>query len=91
MHTTDIDRTPSWMAALAKVGRLTAREREVFLLLADGPTNGEIAGGLFISERTVRAHIVSIQTKLGLRSRLKACLAAAAYIQTTRTALAEAG
>ncbi|MET9959375.1 LuxR C-terminal-related transcriptional regulator [Streptomyces sp. NPDC006326] len=90
MHTEDRP-TPSWMAALAKVGRLTTREQEVFLLLADGPTNGEIADSLFITERTVRAHIVSIQAKLGLCSRLKACLAAAAYTQTSTPTLAEAG
>ncbi|MFJ6722248.1 hypothetical protein [Streptomyces sp. NPDC091259] len=44
-----------------------------------------------MTERTVRAHVVSILAKLGLCSRLKACLAAAAYTQTTTPTLAEAG
>ncbi|MER5561243.1 helix-turn-helix transcriptional regulator [Streptomyces sp. NPDC002506] len=69
------------MTALRRVGRLTTREREVFALMAEGPTNMDIAGEIFVTERTVRAHTVSIQTKLGLSSRLKVCLAAAAYTQ----------
>ncbi|MEV6973493.1 helix-turn-helix transcriptional regulator [Kitasatospora sp. NPDC093806] len=70
-----------WLPALRRVGRLTLREREVFALLADGPTNLDIAGKMFITERTVRAHIVNIQAKLGLNSRLRVCLAAAVHTQ----------
>lgn len=41
----------------------------------------DVAKEIYVTERTVRAHIVSIQAKLGLRTRLKVCLAAAAYTQ----------
>ncbi|WP_425388181.1 LuxR C-terminal-related transcriptional regulator [Ectobacillus panaciterrae] len=47
--------------------RLTKREREVFELLVQDKTTKEIAGELFISEKTVRNHIsneIQMQTKL---------------------------
>ncbi|MEW2359861.1 response regulator transcription factor [Spirillospora sp. NPDC029432] len=47
-------------------GGLTAREREVLSLLAQGWSNAAIAGRLFISERTVDSHLGSIFTKLRL-------------------------
>jgi DNA-binding NarL/FixJ family response regulator len=51
---------------------LTPREREVFALLAQGHDQGEIARSLFISPRTVGAHIEHILGKLGVRSRAQA-------------------
>lgn len=50
-------------------GGLTAREVQVLKLVATGKTNRVIASELFISERTVAAHLRSIFTKLGLSSR----------------------
>ncbi|HET9847107.1 MAG TPA: transporter substrate-binding domain-containing protein [Candidatus Dormibacteraeota bacterium] len=50
---------------------LTRRELEVADLVRDGLTNREIAGRLFISERTVEGHVAQICSKLGLRSRLQ--------------------
>jgi two-component system, NarL family, response regulator NreC len=47
---------------------LTNREREVLQLAAEGHTNGEIAGRLFISPRTVETHRANVMHKLGLRS-----------------------
>ncbi|WP_241265869.1 response regulator transcription factor [Streptomyces boncukensis] len=55
---------------------LTEREREVLLLLADGPDNRTLARDLGIAERTVRAHLASINHKLGVQSRLQAGLLA---------------
>jgi DNA-binding NarL/FixJ family response regulator len=45
---------------------LTAREREVLALVAEGFSNRAIAGSLFVTERTVEAHVKQIFLKLGL-------------------------
>jgi NarL family two-component system response regulator LiaR len=53
---------------------LTAREIEVLRLVAQGKSNGEIAGMLVVSEGTVRTHVSSILGKLHLASRTQAAL-----------------
>jgi DNA-binding NarL/FixJ family response regulator len=50
------------------LARLTAREREVLTLMAEGRTNLGIAKRLYLSERTVETHVASIFDKLGLGS-----------------------
>ena len=50
-------------------GELTAREREVAALVADGLTNGQLAERLFISPKTAAVHVSNILAKLGLSSR----------------------
>ena len=56
---------------------LTPRELEVLLLISEGLHNSEIAGRLFVTERTVKFHVSSILAKLGADNRTEAVALAA--------------
>jgi DNA-binding CsgD family transcriptional regulator len=51
---------------------LTAREREVLALIAEGLRNAEVAERLFLSGKTVDHHVSAILRKLGVRTRAQA-------------------
>jgi DNA-binding NarL/FixJ family response regulator len=58
-------------AAPSRFDELTAREQEIFRLIADGLSNAEIGRELYISDTTVKTHITHILQKLSLRDRLQ--------------------
>ena len=57
---------------------LTRRESDVLNLLAGGASNREISRGLFLSEKTVKAHLAAVFRKLGVTNRTQAAMAAVA-------------
>jgi DNA-binding CsgD family transcriptional regulator len=63
---------PAQSRNASKVPGLTAREIEVLRLVAQGLSNVEIAGRLFLSEHTVKRHVANILAKLDLPSRAAA-------------------
>ncbi len=69
----------------SRLERLTNREREVLVAIARGLNNTEISEELFIGAATVKSHVSSILTKLGLRDR------AQAVVFAYESGLAEAG
>jgi DNA-binding NarL/FixJ family response regulator len=54
-----------------ELDELTAREREVFQMIANGRSNAEIAQELYISDTTVKTHVTHIFQKLNLRDRVQ--------------------
>jgi DNA-binding NarL/FixJ family response regulator len=56
------------------LGRLSAREREVALAIAQGRSNAEISGQLHMSVATVKAHVSRVLTKLDLNNRVQVAL-----------------
>lgn len=59
-----------------ELAELTPREQEILQLIAQGASNREIAQTLYLSEKTVRNHVTNILSRLGLRDRTQAAIAA---------------
>ena len=66
---------------------LTAQERKILLLVADGKTNKEIASDVFLSDKTVKNYVSSILSKLNLQRRTQA----AAFVAKHRLGRADEG
>jgi DNA-binding NarL/FixJ family response regulator len=62
---------PRRQVALAKLGGLSSREREVVTAVAQGKSNADIAGELFLSEATVKTHITRTFAKLDVTNRVQ--------------------
>ena len=77
--------TPGHTGMSGRLERLTDREREVLAAIARGSSNAEISEELFIGAATVKSHVSSILTKLGLRD------CAQAVVFAYESGLAEAG
>jgi len=67
----DVDRPTGMTDDLAL---LTEREREIVALIGSGESNKQIARRLFITERTVKAHLTGIFRKLGVADRVRLAL-----------------
>ncbi|MFE7271908.1 response regulator [Streptomyces sp. NPDC057623] len=63
-------------AEAGRVGRLTEREREVLVLIAEGLSNADIGARIHLSSGTVKDHVSAILTKLRVGSRVRAALLA---------------
>ena len=59
-------------SATDELAELTAQERKILLLVAEGKTNKEIAGDVFLSDKTVKNYVSSILSKLNLQRRTQA-------------------
>ena len=59
-------------SVVSRLDRLTTREREVLVAVTAGSSNIEIAEELFVGAATVKSHVSSILTKLGLTNRTQA-------------------
>jgi DNA-binding NarL/FixJ family response regulator len=66
----------TYIDSTSYIEQLTEREREILMLVARGASNRQIAENLYVTEGTVKNHMSSILSKLGVRDRTQAVLKA---------------
>jgi DNA-binding NarL/FixJ family response regulator len=75
-HVTDSEATARRDRANGLLARLTEREKEVAVAIAQGKPNAEIGADLFMSIGTVKAHVTQVLMKLELENRVQIALLA---------------
>ncbi|GAA4723833.1 DNA-binding response regulator [Phytohabitans rumicis] len=75
-HVSDTGADGRRRRALALLGRLSDREREVAVAVGQGRSNAEISGELYMSVATVKAHVSRVLTKLEFNNRVQVALLA---------------
>jgi DNA-binding NarL/FixJ family response regulator len=73
-HVVGADRGPRRTAAVRRLDELNERERSVAVAVGEGLSNAEIAGRLYLSVPTVKTHVSSVLSKLGLNNRVQIAL-----------------
>ena len=76
-----LDRLRSGPKTDPALDQLTAQELKILELIAQGMTNRQIAGSLFLAEKTVKNYVSSMLAKLGLNSRTQAAIFATKHPQ----------
>jgi len=76
-----IQKAPTAIPVAEAPELLTAREKQVMALIAEGKTNKEIAATQFVEISTIKTHVNNIYTKLGVKNRKEAC---AKYIEMAK-------
>jgi DNA-binding NarL/FixJ family response regulator len=66
-----VRRDPTSAGSVRALGRLTPREREVLVLIAEGRSNAEVAQALGLAETTVKTHVARLLDKLNARDRVQ--------------------
>ena len=75
-----LDRVRAPGAPASPLGLLTPRETEILALIAEGMSNREIAGALFLAEKTVKNNVSGILSKLGMQRRTQAAVLGAEWL-----------
>ncbi len=65
----------------SKLTKLTARERQILRMMAEGASNKEIANTLYLSSGTVRNHVTNILGRLGVSNRTQAVIIALPFLE----------